>query len=287
MPLPALTFVLIAAVLHAVSNLLFKGGRDSSAFLWWAIVVGAVWYGIFVSTQSSLLLSREALMVFIPSVIAEILYVRLITYGYANGDLSQVYPIARGTPPLLIAVLGAIFLGERLPWLGYVGIALLVFGIYLASLPSLDDVLKPLRALKHRPTQLALLAAICVTIYTLLDKVGMAYASPMVYNWWVYAGIAVGYAPIALSHANRASARREWQTNWRLIVIASFATVGSYMFALMGLSLTAASYVGSVRATSVVMSALFGWLLLKERFGAVRVFAAAMMVVGLMLVAVA
>ena len=287
MPLLALTLVLIAAILHAVSHLLIKAGRDSSAFLWWAITVGAVWYGMFVATRSSLLPSREALMVLIPSVIVEIVYARLITYGYAKGDLSQVYPIARGTPPLLIAVLSAIFLGERLPLLGYAGITLLVFGIYLASLPSLRDVVKPLRALKHRPTQLAFLAAICVTLYTLLDKIGMAYASPTVYNWWLYAGIAVGYAPITLSGANRASTRREWRTNWLLIVIASFATVGSYMFALMGLSLTAASYVGSVRATSVVVSALFGWLLLKEKFGAERVFAAVLMVVGLMLVVVA
>jgi len=287
MPFLALFVVLIAAVLHAVSNFFFKDARDSSAFLWWAITVGAVWYGALVLTQASLALSYETWVVLIPSILVEVAYARLITYGYANGDLSQVYPIARGTPPLLIAALGALFLGERLPWLGYVGIALLVLGIYLASLPSLDDLLKPLRALNHRPTQLALLAALCVTTYTLLDKIGMTRATPLVYNWWVYAGIAIGYAPIVWSRAQRASTRREWQTNVRRIVIASFATVGSYLFALIGLSLTAASYVGSVRATSVVISALFGWLLLKERFGAARVFAAALMVVGLGLIAMA
>ncbi len=285
MPLVALVIVLIAAVLHAISNLLFKSGRDSSAFLWWAIVVGAVWYGGFVAIQSSLAMLQEAWLIIIPSILVEVVYVRLITLGYANGDLSQVYPIARGTPPLLIAALGALFLGERLPFFGYVGIAVLVLGIYLASVPSLADVLKPLRAITHRPTQIALLAALCVTAYTLLDKVGMRYASPMVYNWWMYAGIAVGYAPIAWSRANRGSTRREWQTNWRRIVLGSFATIGSYLAALIGLQMTAASYVGSVRASSVVIGALLGWLLLKEKLGAVRVFAAALMVVGLLLIA--
>jgi drug/metabolite transporter (DMT)-like permease len=287
MPLLALIIVLLAAVLHALSNFLFKGGRDASAMLWWSVTVGAVWYGAFVFTQSSVAMPLETWVVFIPSILAEIAYARLITYGYADGDLSQVYPIARGAPLLLIAVLSAIFLGERLPALGYVGIALLIVGIYLASLPALDDLLKPLRAAKHRPTQIALLAALCVTAYTLLDKIGVRYAQPMVYNWWVYASIAVGYAPFVWSRANRASTAREFRMNWRRILIASVATVGSYLAALIGLSITAASYVSSVRATSVVMGALLGWLFLKEQLGALRVFAAALMVVGLMLIAVA
>jgi drug/metabolite transporter (DMT)-like permease len=287
MPLLALALVLIAAVLHAFSNLLFKGGRDSSAFLWWSVAVGAVWYGAIVSTQASLLPSREALVVLIPSLVAEIAYARLITYGYSGGDLSQVYPIARGTPPLLIAVLGACFLGERLPVLGYLGIALLVGGIYIACLPSLEDFWKPMRALRHRPTQLALLASLCVTTYTVLDKIGVQYAAPVVYNWWVYAGLAIGYAPVVWSPANRAATLREWRAGRGRIIVASFAGVGSYLLALMGLSLTAASYVGSVRATSVVIGALLGWLLLKERFGGVRVLAALLMVIGLMLIAVA
>ncbi len=126
-----------------------------------------------------------------------------------------------------------------------------------------------------------------MTAYTLLDKIGMRSASPLVYNWWVYASIAVGYAPFVWSRAPRARTAREFRLNWRYIVIASFATVGSYLAALVGLQMTAASYVGSVRASSVVMGALLGWWLLKERLGAVRVAAAAMMVMGLWLVAMA
>ncbi len=287
MPLLALIIVLIAAVLHAISNLFFKSGRNSSAFLWWAITIGALWYGVLVAAQSSLAMRQEAWLIIIPSIVVEVAYARLITLGYENGDLSQVYPIARGTPPLLIALFGAIFIGERLPFLGYVGIVVLVIGIYLASVPSFNDVFKPLRAITHRPTQIAFLAALCVTTYTLLDKVGMQYASPLVYNWWMYTGIAIGYAPIAWSRGHRAATLIEWRTNWRRIVLGSFATIGSYLAALIGLQMTAASYVGSVRASSVVIGALLGWLLLKEPFGAARVFAAALMVVGLLLIALA
>jgi len=295
MPLTALFLVLIAAVLHAFWNFLSKDARDSSAFMWWGVTVGAIWYGAWMSTQAWLGLPREVWFVFALSLAAEIVYLRAITRGYASGDLSQVYPIARGSPPLLIALFSAIFLAERLPLLGYVGIALLIVGVYLASLPSLDDLCKPLRALRSpqnswgslSPAQWALFAALCVSIYTPLDKIGVTYTAPLVYNLWVYAGIAIGFTPFVWSRSHRASTMREMQTNWQRILIGSVATVSSYLLALTGLSMTAASYVGAVRATSIVIGALMGWLLLKERFGAVRVFAAATMVVGLTLVAVA
>jgi len=295
MPLLALFLVLIAAVLHAFWNLLAKDARDSSAFMWWGVSVGATWYGLWMLTQTWMGLPREIWLIFAVSLALEIAYVGLITRGYATGDLSQVYPIARGSPPLLIALFSAIFIGERLPALGYVGISLLIVGVYLASLPSLDDLWKPLRVLRSpqgswgspSPAQWALLAAITVSIYSTLDKIAVGYATPLVYNAWLYAGIGLGYAPVAWSRANRASTLQEFKTNWRRIAIGSVATIGSYLLALTGMAMTAASYVGAVRATSVVIGALFGWLLLKESFGAVRVFAAAVMVVGLTLVAVA
>lgn len=287
MPLFALVLVLIAALLHAIWNFLAKDARDSSAFMWWGVTVGAVWYGGWMLTQAWLGLPSEIWVAFAISMAAEIFYLITINRGYAAGDLSQVYPIARGSPPLLIAVWSAIFLTERLPVLGYVGIIFLVIGVYLASLPSLNDLLKPLRALSHRPAQWGALAAICVSVYSVIDKANVAFSAPLVYNVWVYGGIAVLYAPIVWSGRNRASTLSEWKTNWLRILVGSVVTVGSYVLALVGMSLTAASYVGAVRATSVVIGALFGWLLLKESFGPVRVFAAATMVLGLLIVATA
>ena len=308
MPPLALALVLLAAVLHGFWNFLAKDARDSSAFMWWGVSVGAVWYSAWVFTQEWMGLPQEIWLAFAVSLTAEVLYVVFITRGYATGDLSQVYPIARGSPPLLIALFSAILVGERLPILGYVGIVLLVIGVYLASLPSLSDLSKPLRALSHlrqrspriddetdlrtsgerwRPAQFALLAAVCVAIYSTIDKINMAHVSPQVYNAWVYAGIGLGYAPVVWSRANRASTMAEFKSNWRRIAIGSVATIGSYLLALIGMSMTAASYVGAVRATSVVIGALMGWLVLHEKFGGVRVFAAATMVVGLTLIAIA
>ncbi len=287
MPLFALFLVLIAALLHAIWNLLAKDARDSSAFMWWGVTIGAIWYGAWMFTQAWLGLPREVWATFAVSLAAEIAYLFAITRGYARGDLSQVYPIARGTPPLFIALWSALLLSERLPLLGYAGIALLILGVYLASLPSIEDILKPLRALSHPPAQLGLLAALAVSVYSTLDKYGVTFTTPLVYNEWVYAGLAVCYAPYVWSRTQRASTLCEWKRNWRRIIVGSGATVGSYILALTGMSITSASYVGAVRATSVVIGALFGWLLLKEKFGALRVIAAGVMVIGLLMVAVA
>lgn len=285
MPPFALVVVLIAALLHALWNLLAKDAVDSSAFMWWGVAVGATWYGAWVFTQSWPGIPREIWLLLAVSIFMEVAYVALITRGYAAGDLSQVYPIARGAPPLLIALFSGIFLGERLPLIGYVGIVVLVVGVYLASLSSFAELWKPLRALSQRAPQWAWLAALTVAAYSTIDKVGVNFASPLMYNAWIYTGIAVGYAPVVWSRPNRASTIREFRTNWRRIAIGSVTTIGSYLLALVGMSMTAASYVSAVRATSVVIGALFGWILLKENLGGMRVFAAAIMVVGLILVA--
>ncbi len=287
MPLLALILVLIAAILHAIWNLLAKDSRDSSAFMWWGVTIGGIWFGLWMLTQAWLGLAREVWLIYAVSMLSEIAYLITITRGYASGDLSQVYPIARGSPPLLIALWGALFLSERLPVLGYAGIALLILGVYLASVPSWQDLARPLKAVGHRPAQWGLLAAVSVSIYTTLDKLAVNDVSPLVYNEWVYAGLAISYAPFVWSPGRRESTVREWKTNWRRIMLGSVVTVASYLLALTGMSMTSASYVGAVRATSVVIGALFGWLLLKERFGLLRVVAAAVMVVGLAVLALA
>ncbi|MDP3047036.1 MAG: DMT family transporter [Chloroflexota bacterium] len=287
MPLSAIALVLTAAVLHAIWHLLAKHANDTSAFMWWGIAVGAAWFGAILSTQKSLELPPSVWPIYAGSMLAEFGYLSLITRGYTLGDLSQVYPISRGAPPFFVAIWSALLLGERLPVAGYLGVALLIVGVYVASLPSFRDIWRPLQAVRNRPAQLALLAAICVAIYTTLDKRIVASVDPVVYNFWVYAGIAVVYAPMVWLRGDRRSATLEVRGNWRRILVDSVSTVGSYMLALVALSQTAASYVGAVRASSVVIGALFGWLLLGERLGVIRVVAAAIMLAGLAMIALA
>jgi drug/metabolite transporter (DMT)-like permease len=285
LPPTAIALALTAAVLHAIWHLLAKHANDTSAFMWWGIAVGAAWFGAILSTQRSLALPPSVWPLYAASMLAELGYLALITRAYALGDLSQVYPISRGAPPFFVALWSALLLGERLPLAGYVGVALLIAGVYVASLPSLRQIWRPLQAARNRPVQLALLAAICVAVYTTLDKRIVASVDPVVYNFWVYAGITMVYAPMVWLKADRRPAILEARVNWRRILAGSVCTIGSYLLALAALAQTAASYVGAVRASSVLIGALFGWLLLSERLGTIRVVAAAIMLAGLALIA--
>ena len=89
MPVFALVIVLIAAVLHGFWNFLAKDARDSSAFMWWGVSVGAVWYGAWMFTQAWMGLPQEIWWLFAVSLAMEVFYVGLITRGYATGDLSH------------------------------------------------------------------------------------------------------------------------------------------------------------------------------------------------------
>jgi len=285
MPLLALALVLLAAILHASWNFLAKSAEDSTVYFWWVVAVGAALNLSLATLRGELMLPPAVLPILLPSLIAEVGYIYCITRGYAGGDLSQVYPIARGSAPLFIALWSAIFLQERLPLLGYVAIALLIGGVYLASLGRWGEFLRPLLALSRPPARWALLSGLCISIYTLLDRIGLQWLSPLAYNTWVYVGITIGFAPFAWGARHRRVAIATWQKHKAEVILSGAMSTASYLLALIALTITNASYVGAVRGTSVVLGALLGWLVLKERFGPVRLVAAGLMVVGLIVLA--
>jgi drug/metabolite transporter (DMT)-like permease len=126
-----------------------------------------------------------------------------------------------------------------------------------------------------------------VTIYTTLDKSIVASVDPLVYNFWVYAGISAGYAVRVWWGPRRPATISEIRQNWRPVIVGSVATVASYLLALVAMTMTTASYVGAVRATSVLIGAFLGHLVLGEGFGRWRVLAAGVIAAGLIAMALA
>ena len=133
-----------------------------------------------------------------------------------------------------MAIWSALLLGERLPLAGYVGVALLIVGVYIACLPSSRDMWRPLRRCGIARLSLPFWPP-SAWQSTPPWTSAVATVDPIVYNFWVYAGIAVVYAPMVwLWHGARELG--EWRGNWRRILVGSFSTVGSYMLALAALS---------------------------------------------------
>ncbi len=297
MPLPILLLVLLAACLHAGWNYLAKSSHDTVAFLWWGVAIGAAGYGAWLLATGSIFLPAELWPFFLLSDLAELGYFVALVRGYGEGDLSLVYPISRGSAPIFLPVWSALFLGERLPLGGYVGILLMVAGIVVASVRSSNGVGIDAReraaarspagfgaGLFTSPVLWALASGFFISIYSLSDKIIVTRMPPLVYNWWVYAGNTLTWLPVVWTAGRRSANFAEIRSNWPRIIAGSAMTVGAYVAVLVALTAASASYVVAGRGTSVIVGALLGWLALNESFGRDRVAGAVLMVAGLVVI---
>lgn len=289
MPITALILILAAAFLHALYNFLVKSSRNAAGFLWWTVTLGAIGYGAWLLTGPGIFLSRESIPYFLISTLAELGYFVALVRGYARGDLSLVYPLSRGSPPVFLAVWSAILLAERLPVAGYAGIAVAVAGICITSVsPGTAGQIRPrdiMRSFKDPAVLWALVSGVCISIYSLSDKLAVVSTPPLVYNFWVCAGNAAAWSIVVWRPARIGGNLDQLRTNSVRILIGASATVGAYGAVLIALTMTSASYVVAGRGLSVVIGALFGTVALKEGFGRLRIGGAALTVAGIAVIA--
>jgi len=287
----AFALIILAAFLHATWNLFAKVSKDMVALMWWATVLGVLGYGMWLLIGPGIYLSEGSWLPFLVSAVAETGYFITLVRGYSQGDLSLVYPISRGSAPIFAVVFSGLLLSERLPWFGYLGIGLMVIGIYVASLPlgggRRDFWATTVAPFRNVAVGWSLASAIFISIYSISDKIAVNATPPLIYNWWVFVGNAVLWMPLVW---RRFPSRRnfdELRKNSRGVIATSVMMVGAYAAALVALSLTSASYVVAGRGLSVVIGAFLGSLMLKEGFGSTRIMGATLMVAGLAMIAFA
>ena len=278
----ALLLVLGAALMHAGWNALTKRGRDPLAFLFCAGCLGALFY---LPGALSVLWTRGFPPAALPFVIATVLlhaiYFFALGQAYRLGDLSLVYPVARGTGVALVPVLALFLFDERLSPLGAAGVALVVLGIF-----SLHRRPRPGRARLFAPgTAWALATGLAIAGYSLVDKAGVARLHPLPYIALMEVGAALVLMPAVLP--KRDVLRREWRTNWRTIVLVAAMSPGGYLLVLFAFQLSKAGYVVAAREVSIVFSALIGGFLLREGALGRRLAAAAVVAAGVVCVALA
>jgi drug/metabolite transporter (DMT)-like permease len=212
---------------------------------------------------------------------AEIGYMLSLSKAYEHGDLSLVYPLARGSAPFFVFTWSSWVTGERLPWLGYVGVALMISGIYLTTLPTLRDWLRPIRSLENSSSRWALLSGICIAAYTLADREGARLISPWTYNLYIFTIMALGSSAYVGLTQHRLTAQIEWRTNWLSIASTGIINVVNYMVVLWALTLAPTSYVSAIRGASIVMSSFYGWRMRQEQLGYSRALGAGLIVLGI------
>jgi drug/metabolite transporter (DMT)-like permease len=273
-----LSLVLAAAVLHASWNALVKAGGDPFVRL---AVVNAV--GGLCALPLLPLVGPPAPASWpylLGSVVVHHAYYLTLGYGYRFGDLSHVYPIARGVAPPLVAFCAWAFAGESLGLLGLLAILLISGGII--SLAFTDDG----RLVAIRPLAFGLATGITIAAYTLFDGLGgRAAGDVFAYIAWLFAIDAVPFSVIvALRYRRRLGPALA--ACWRPAAFGGALAVIAYALVIWAMSLTPMAAVSALRETSVIIAALIGTRILREPFGARRVLAASIVAAGVVLLQV-
>jgi drug/metabolite transporter (DMT)-like permease len=277
MSLDVLILVLASACAHAGWNFLAKGAEGGAAFVWLATVAATVLYAPTLAT--GITLDRGATVLMAGSGALHALYFVLLQRGYASGDLSLVYPLARGTGPLLSTALAIAVLGERPGIVALVGAALIVTAVL--SLGA-----RPGGSSSSEATLFALLTGVTIAAYTLWDKqaVDEHELSPITYFWGTNAVNALLLTPFALRSRTRLS--RAWTTSLGRAAGVGLLSPLAYVLVLFALAEAPVSYVAPARETSILLATLLGVTVLGEGDGRRRAIAAAGIVAGITALAV-
>jgi drug/metabolite transporter (DMT)-like permease len=213
----------------------------------------------------------------IASIAIHLVYFAALIESYRAGDMGQVYPIARGTAPLLTALASPLFVNERIGILAWIGILLLAGGVILLSLRGGRDLAK----LDRRAVGFALLTALTICAYSLVDGIGARLAgSAHAYSIALFAGIGPVMVVYALIRSGP-DAMRAWGHFWATGLAGGALQLGSYGIAIWAMTLAPIAIVAALRETSVLFGALIAVVFLKEPLLANRIVAAVMIVAGL------
>jgi drug/metabolite transporter (DMT)-like permease len=280
--------VIASAFSHAAWNVLAKKGEDKEAYMWIMVTTSLfTLLPVFLIILPDWGFPLAALPYLLVSAVAETLYFITLGKAYELGDLSVVYPLARSSP-LFLTILAVLFLDESVSAWGALGIALMIIGVYTIHLKSLDfrDISLPLRSLRERAPQYALLTALWTTIYSLTDKVGVTTVNPIAYALWLEVFIVPMLTAVILWSRGKDAILQEWRNSWVNATTGGFLMRFGYVLVLIAMSTVQVSYILALRQFSVVLGAAAGVLLLHEKYGKVRLVSSTIIFLGVYILAV-
>ena len=273
MPTAALVLALLSAVSSAVWNLLVKQSRDTEAATAVALAIGVI---LFSPTLAFGHISAAAWPYMVASAALELTYFTLLANAYRRAELSLVFPLARGLAPVLVLLIGLVALHDRASAGELAGVLLVAVGA---------TAVRGIRlAGGFADTGMAVLIAVCIAGYTLVDKHGVSLASPVAYLEVVMALLVLPYLALVARSRGLQPLRRELRPRTAVIGI---GIIGGYALVLYGLRLAAAAPVAAVRESSVVIGTALAAIVLRERVGPARFCGAFLVAAGVTVLAFA
>ena len=221
---------------------------------------------------------------FIAATIAlHIWYFATLGYAYNTGDLSIVYPVARGLGLAIIPILGVFVIGESMSWQAVVGAISIVTGLAFITISDIDNatikrtarswllllknwrVVKRFRQLIRPAWLLAILTGVVIGIYSVVDAQGVKHVQPALYMFFLQLGGGLGMMVIQSRLETREAFIDEARRHWKVLVIGGLLQFAAYTLVLTALTFSPVSYVGPLREISILVAVGYGAIVLKER----------------------
>jgi len=271
--------VLLSALSHAAWNFAARKALGNLCVIWiglWlgcAVISPAV-VGIAVYKGLPETVSKTTIVCVLATGFLHALYFRLVAAGYEHGEISLVYPIARGSGIALTAVLASLLFRENIVVLGAIGIGLISAGIVMMSAKANR------KTNDGKAITLALLIGITIVGYSLTDKLGVQYANPVVYIWFMFMIAALLLTPIVLRRFD-GSIRQIARTYMGYSAVIGCGSIATYLIILFAFTKGQVGYIVAVREFSVVLGALAGIIFLKEQLTILKTIAICMIFIGI------
>ncbi len=285
--MPALAFiaVLLAAVTHATWNLFAKRAASSRRFVWMYSLGSVVLYGpivLWILTREHPHFGAIQWLALGATSVLHLGYSVTLQAGYRVSDLSLVYPIARGSGPLLSFIGAVILLGEHPTWLSALGLALIVGGILLVAGLTREPHRAPRQGILF-----GLATGLFIAAYTVNDgwAVKALGLSPFIIDFTGNVVRVAALTPAALRE--RATLRSEVRSYGAHALVVSVLGPLGYILVLYAMRYAPVSHVAPARELATLVGAYFGSRLLRERSAPERLLGAALIVVGVISLAFA
>ena len=291
MPLSALFLVLTGALIHAMWNIAAKKAGGDARFAFFSAVVMfiawsplCIWLGWRIVPTWSW---KEWTAIAISGFVHWLYFICLLT-GYRKSDLTVVYPVARGSAPLMSSGVAVVVFGEQLSAFGVLGIAGVVIGVFLvAGGPALFSAAHDPHKRERIKTGVfwGALTGLLIACYTILDAwtVKVLAVSPILFDYWCNI-LRMPYSALPVLR-DIPEAKRLWKLQWKYAAIVGVFSPIGYVLVLYAAKIAPVSHVAPAREVSMLFAALIGGQLLGESDRGLRILGACCIAVGVMALA--
>ena len=276
MALPVFFLVLLAALLHASWNAFVKQNGDRVLFM--AVMMAGSGLAAFMIVPFLDAPARESWPYVATSVVLHIGYPLFLLTAYKFGDLSHVYPLARGSAPLIVALVSATVIGEALSAQSVFAVIIMAAGIMSLSLTrGAQNLWNP------KAVFFALGTGIFIAAYTLTDGIGARLAgSAHSYAAWMMGLEGIPFLAVVLIRRGK-RALPQIRNMWKTAVLMGLMSLAAYWSVIWAMTVAPIALVAAIRETSIIFALLFGVFFLKERLSLLKLASTFMTLFGVVL----